>query len=357
VERLGLSEIQADAILDLRLYRLAKLEIEAIRTELAEKRAEAARLEALLGDEGARWKLIRAELLEVKTDFGDRRRSKISGTTKEPEYDAEAFIVDEDAVVLLSAQGWVKRQGRVTDVSSTRVRDGDRVQDVVAGSTRSSVAFFSNLGSCYVCRLVDVPPTTGYGNPVQTLFKLADGERIVRMLGFDPRVLDVPEATEDAEEPEPPLAIAISRGGMATRFSLRAHRDPSTRSGRKYMRLGKGGEVVEVAVSDGQSKVAVATVKSYVLLTTDDEIPVLGGPGKGVKLIRLGEEDRVLGARVMTDSSEPLVVKTAKGKTAEITVWRKVTGRGGKGTALFKSVKLLEAIPLEPTVPELGSTS
>ncbi len=354
MKRFELTEMQVDAILELRLYRLAKLEILVIREELEKKRAEAARIEKLLESTPARWKLVRAELIELKNDYDDRRQTKVSGATSEPEYDAEAFIVEEDQVVLFSQQGWIKRQGRVTDITATRVRDGDAVQDVTAGSTRASVAFFSNFGSCYVCRIVDVPATTGYGNPIQTMFKLGDGERIVKMLGFDARLLDVPEATEGAAEPEPPFVLAVSRQGMVTRFSLRQHRDPSTRSGRRFMRLNKGDEVLMVDLSDGEKKLACATVKGHAMLTTDDEVPVLSGPGKGVKLIKLAKGDEVMGARVMGDSHAPLIVENEKGKRFEITVWRTVTARGGKGQALFKRGHLVREVSPEPVVPELN---
>ncbi len=352
--RFELSEAQVDAILELKLYRLAKLEILLLREELAEKQKEAERIEALLESRPARWKLIRAELLELKTDFDDRRRTKISGVTKEPEYDAEAFIVDEDQVVLLTQQGWIKRQGRVTDLGATRVREGDAILDVTAGSTRASVALFSSLGTCYVTRIVDVPSTTGYGNPVQAVFKLADGERIVRMVGFDPRVLDVPAPTEGAEAPEAPWAVAVTKGGMTTRFSLRGHRDPSTRSGRRFMRLGDGDEVLLVDVSDGQEKVAAVTEKGHVLLCEAEEIPVLGGAGKGVKLIKLGAGDQVLAARALRDMSTTLVVeKEDSAATFEITIRRGMTARGGKGQPLFKRGRLARALPAVPAIPEL----
>jgi len=354
MERFELTAEQVDAILELKLYRLAKLEILLLREEHEEKSAEAARLEQLLADRPARWKLIRAELLELKTDFDDRRRTKISGATREPEYDAEAFIVDEDAIVILTQHGWVKRQGRVTDLAATRVRDGDMVMDCVAGSTRESVAFFSNLGSCYVSRIDDVPATTGYGNPVHSMFKLADGERIIKMMGFDPRLLEVPEPTEGAEEPEPPYAIAASKKGMTTRFSLRAHRDPSTRSGRKYMRLGKGDEVVMVDLSDGEEKIAVATLKGRALLCTGDEVPILSSAGKGVKLIKLEAGDHVLAVKAMRDMASSLVLEKEKSDTTyEITIRRTVTSRGGKGQQLFKRGKLAREVRELPELPEL----
>ena len=104
MRRFDLDEIQVDAILELKLYKLAKLELLLIRKELEEKRKEQKRIEQLLSSPAARWKLIRAELLELKDNYRDARRTRVVSEVDEPEYSAEAFILDEDAVVLLSAQ-------------------------------------------------------------------------------------------------------------------------------------------------------------------------------------------------------------------------------------------------------------
>src|SRR5699024_5216813 len=117
----------------------------------------------------------------------------------------------------------------------------------------------SNLGSVYVTRIVDIPATSGYGNPIQTLFKLADGERMIAMMGMDPRFLSVPPSTEGVSEPEPPFAIAVTRGGMAIRFSLRNHREPSTRNGRRYFRLQGQDEVLYLALCGQRDDVACVT--------------------------------------------------------------------------------------------------
>jgi DNA gyrase subunit A len=354
MKRFGLDAEQVDAILELRLYRLAQLEINLIREELAEKQREQKRLAALLKSVDARWKLIRAELLELKTTCADRRRSRIGGAGDEPAYDAEAFIVDEDAMVVLTQQGWIKRQREVKDVNATRTRDGDAVLEVVAGSTRASVAFFSNRGTCYVARIVDVPATTGYGEPVSKLFKLDDGERILSMLTFDPRFREVPEETEGAE-PEPPYAVVVTKGGMTSRFSLRAHREPSTRAGRKFVRLGdavKGGdEVVLVAPIDDEQHIAVATVKGHALVVDQAEIPLLSGPGKGVMLVKLHEGDTVLGAQVLSGSHDSLVVEKEGGTRFELTI-RKYRGtRAGYGAELFKRGTLERVVLPEITLP------
>jgi DNA gyrase subunit A len=352
IKRFELSELQTDAILDLRLYKLAKLEILVIREELEAKRKEARRIERLLASDVERWKLIRAELHELKTQYADPRRTRILGRVDEPEFAAEDFIVEEDVMVVLTHQGWVKRQQRVRDVTSTRVRDGDIVVEVAAGSTRSSVAFFSNFGACYVTRIVDIPQTTGYGSPVQTLFKMADGERIVAMIGMDPRFLEVPPASEGAEEPEPPHAIAVTRLGMSLRFSLRPHREPSTRSGRKYARPKKGDEVLYVGVVEEGEAIACATRGGRALICESEEVSLLGGAGKGVMLIKLQKGDEVVGAKVLMDEHDRLVVRREGGNDYAIGYGKyEIVSRAGKGFQLFKRGKVEGKVWQEPTLP------
>jgi len=203
MDRFKLSEEQVEAILELKLYRLAKLEILVIMEELEQKRKEAKALETLLKSEAKRWDLVKGELVELKARYNDKRRAKIAGAAEEQEYSAEDFIVAEDATILLSAQGWLKRQREVKDIAATRVREGDSILAATAGSTKATVAFFSNLGACYVMRIHDVPATTGYGDPVQKFFKMEDGERIVGMMSFDPRVLNVPPLPEGEDKGEP----------------------------------------------------------------------------------------------------------------------------------------------------------
>ena len=355
-KRFGLDPEQVEAILELKLYRLARLEIRVLREELGEKRKEARRLEQLVKSEPARWKLLREELSEIKATYATRRLTALVGASEEPEYDPEAFIVEEDAVVLLSRQGWVKRQREVKDVTTTRLREGDELLAVVAGSTRACVAFFSNFGTCFVCRIVDVPASTGYGVPVQTLFKLDDGERIIEMLTFDPRILEVPAPTEGATEPEPPLAVAVTRSGLSMRFSLRAHREPSTRAGRRYLRLREGDEAILVAPILGEEHLACATVQGRALLCRVDEVALLSGPGLGVLLIKVQEGDRVLGAALLSPQGV-LVVEHESGKRFEIGVGRyEVVSRGGKGHPLFKRGTLRRVVEPGPVLRGLPAS-
>jgi DNA gyrase subunit A len=354
LKRFSLDEEQVDAILELKLYRLAQLEIEIIRKELKDKRRESERLRALLGSEKARWKLIRAELLEIKSEYADPRRTVINAEVHEPVYDAEAFIIDEDAYVLLTQQGWIKRQRELKDVEATRVREGDRALDVAVGSTKSSVVFFSNQGSCYACRIADITPSTGYGDPVQKLFKLTDGERIVRMFGFDPRMLSVPPPSDGAAEPEEPFAVAVTKSGMSLRFSLRAHRDPSTRSGRKYARLDEGDEVIYVGMCGLEAKVACASAAGRALICEAEEIALLAGPGKGVHLVKLDADDYLVGARVLVNPDDALVVERESGSELSISLRKhELAARATRGFTLFKRGALKRSLVPPPALPQL----
>src|SRR5438445_10904779 len=138
-------------------------------------------------------------------------------------------MADEDAQVVLTRDGWIKRVRELKDPSQTRVREGDEVAYVLGGSLKSNLVVFSNFGTAYVTRFNDVPPSTGYGDPVQKLFKFDDNERVVGALSLDPR-LDRPEQM-----------IAISRKGYGLRFELAAHNELSTRAGRRFARP-RGGE-------------------------------------------------------------------------------------------------------------------
>jgi DNA gyrase subunit A len=309
-------------------------------------------VQKLLKSPAARWKLVRAELQELASSYADPRRTRISAKLDEPEFDAEAFIVDEDAMVVVTEQGWVKRQQRVKDVASTRVRKGDRVLAVLGGSTKSTVAFFSSHGVCYVSRIVDIAATTGHGTPLQTMFKMADGERIVGAMGFDPRFLDVPPVDEGSEEPEEPYAMAVTRGGLALRFSLRAHREPSTRSGRKFTRPKQGDEVIYVAPVFAEDCVACVTKQRRALICEADDVSLLAGAGRGVMLIKLAKDDEVLAARVLSYEDDVLIAQREGGSEYRITLRKyEVVSRGGKGFQLFTRGAVEGEAYQEPEIP------
>ncbi len=352
IKRFGLDAEQTDAILELKIYRLARLEILIIRKELEEKRRRIRNINALLKDEAGRWGVVRVELEEIQKKYGDRRRTTIASDADESEYTAEDFIVDEDNVVLVSRDGWVKRQKEVKDVSATRVREGDSILAALAGSTRASVVFFSNFGVAYSARIADLPASTGYGEPIQRFFKLKDGERIVSALSLDPRAVgDVAPRKEGAV---PPVhAVAVTSDGYSLRFSLEPFVDPSTRAGRRYARVVEGAEVVGVSRVTGRETVIAATRDARALLCAVDEVNFLSGPGRGVILIKLDEEDRVMGFIASTGDRDLLTVETSRGAEQTISTAKyEVTGRGGKGRELLQRGQFTRILWRVPDAPE-----
>jgi DNA gyrase subunit A len=346
MKRFALDAAQTDAILELKLYRLARLEILVIQNELKEKRTRTRQIAALLKDDAARWTLVREELEEIQKTYGDKRRTAIE-QADETEYAAEAFIVDEDNVVIVSRDGWVKRQKDVKDLATTRLREGDSVLAAMAGSTRSTVVFLTNFGVAYTARIVDVPASTGYGEPVQSLFKFKDNERVVAAFSLDPRAIgDIGRASSDddpppadAEVPVPPVhGLAVTSDGYSLRFSLANVAEPSTRAGRRYARPADGAEVVGVSVVTGDETVIAVTRDARAMLCPAKDVNFLAGPGKGVILIKLvGEDDRVLGFVASTGDRDLLTVETSRGAEQTVSTAKyDVTGRGGKGRELLQ---------------------
>ena len=356
MKHFDLDQIQADAVLEIRLYQLARLEIEKIRAEMAEKKKRLKEIEALLAKPKERWKLIRTDLLRIDEKFGDKRRTSFAGSGDELEYDPEAYVVHEDATVVLSRDGWLRRVRELKDPSATRLREGDALAAVLPGSTRDRLVLFSSKGTVYVLRVADVPATTGYGEPVQSLLKFGDGERVVVA-----RLLREPDkgAAASSNDPQPALpgivelteevltVLVATAGG----YGFRATPDltETTRAGRKIARVGDGDEIVSVDAVSGPVAI-VATARGKMVRFAVDEVPELAGPGRGVILMKPDskEDDRIVGALALGKKDEFLAV-TGEGNERKIGVGEVPLGkRAQKGQKVVKrggvaAIKRIEA--------------
>ena len=356
-----LDELQTDAILELKLYRLAKLEINLVTDELRAKKKRAREIKKLLKDDAAdtansgRWGIVRQEIQEVAAQHGKiaegKRRTKIESAGDEPEFSAEDFIVAEDCHVLVTADGWVKRQREIKEPGKSRIREGDRVLACVAGSTRSTLGFFSSLGTCYTARFIDVPASTGYGEPIQKLFKLKDGETIVGAMSFDPRNFEhgTDEFVENPKKPEEcpwTHGLAATTDGYALRFGLGGFVEPSTRAGRRFGRPAKGQSVVGFAPVNGDETVLAVSTDCRAMVCRVDAVNYLSGPGKGVQLIKLGPLDKLLGFKPSTGDRDLLNVETNRGAKKTISTAKyRTTARGGRGTEIQKNGKIARIVP------------
>ncbi|MET0153795.1 MAG: DNA topoisomerase IV subunit A [Candidatus Binatia bacterium] len=329
---------QVDAILEIRLYQLARLEISKIQKERREKRERLAEIEDLLKRPKRRWAIIRDELLQAKTDYADKRRTAIA-RGEELSYDPEAYVVHEETTVVVSRDGWVKRVRELKDPASTRLREGDALFQVLVASTRDRIAFFTSFGGLYVLAVNDVPATTGYGEPIQSLVKLADNERLTAVF-----VVRGETRPDDAARAQGELFTATAKPGesylLATAggFGFRFIPDlgETTRAGRKIARTSEGDAVVSVSAVRGR-QVVCAAAQGKMLRFALDEVPELSGPGKGVYLMRPGaDDDRIVGALAPAKGAT-LIVVTGEGGERKLAVDDVPAGRrAGKGLKVVK---------------------
>lgn len=339
-----LDEVQTYAILELQLYRISKLEIDDIREELAAKEKEARRIRGILKSEAKLWNVVKSELQELSKEFADRRRTGIGSSDEIAEFSADTYIVKENTNVVVTREGWIKRVGRLAKVESTRVRDGDSVLEVCPGSTVDNVVFFSSEGVAYTLSIDQVLPSAGYGEPLAKHVRMADGASIVAALSTDARFTPADEMEEDASTP--PHLLVATAAGQVMRVSLSTFRPTSTKVGRKFCRLRKGDRVVHVELIRDHETIFLASRDARIIHFSLDEVPVLSGPGIGVKGIKMAKDDSVLGARLLSRPSDTLRVINNNGTTLSFGQMKyNVTSRAGKGVKTSQRNTFAEILP------------
>ena len=210
--------------------------------------------------------------------------------------------------------------------------------------------FFTNFGAAYTTKITDVPASTGYGEPIQSLFKFKDGEKVVGALSLDPRAIGV-ITSKNPETPPPVHALAVTSDGYSLRFSLEPLRraEHARRPAVRARRRGRRGRRRR-ARSPATRSIIAATRQARAMLCKVDEVNFLGGPGRGVILIKLQkEDDRLLGFIASTGDRDLMTVETTRGAEQTISTAKyEVTGRGGKGR------ELLAARPVHARRPAPG---
>lgn len=353
-----LDEVQAEAILETRLYQLARLEVEKIKSEQAEKEKRAKEIRTLLSNEKKRWTIIRDELQELGKRYGDRRRTALRAG-EELTYDPEAYIVHEEATVVLSRDGWIKRVRELKDPTSTRLREGDAIQVVLNGTTRDRIALFSTKGVLYVIKIYDVPASTGYGEPIQTLLNFQDGERVVTatLVTGEEAASPGKASPQDDEDgqgelfnaakekgageaavAEGPAYLLATAEGMGFRF--RPNVEETTRNGRKVARLADNDEVISVEpVFSG--RVVCVSAEGRMLAFPTEDVAELTGAGRGVILMRLDNNDRLIGA-ITPPPGKGVTVTNSDSNDRTVSLKEIPLGqRAGKGERVIKRMTLV----------------
>ena len=348
-EAFELSEKQARAILDMRLARLTGLEKEKLDTELSQIRARIAELERILGDRGVRMDIIKDELREVALKYGDDRRSEIRGSVSS--FDVEDLIADEEVVITMSRQGYVKRipidtyraqrrGGRGLRGMGTKAEDW--VEHLFVASTHQYLMAFTDQGRCHWVKVWGIPHGTrqAKGKPIVNFLDLAPGEKVAS-------VVPVREFSEDR------FLLFCTKNGVVKKTPLSAYGNVRA-VGIYAIKFREGDELIDVRITDGSNEVLLATRMGKAIRFHESDVRPMGRITEGVHGIRLGEGDEVVGMVVVRRPDATLLVATERGmgKRSEISGYR-FQHRGGQGVI---NLKLSDAADSVVTVKSVVET-
>jgi DNA gyrase subunit A len=327
----GLTEVQAKAILDMRLQRLTGLEREKIITEYEETLKEIERLKAILGSEDLQREIIKAELLEVKEKYGDVRRTEISYA--DTEISIEDMITEEEMVITISHTGYIKRHALSAYRSQRRggkgltgmqTREEDYVERLYIGSTHDYMLFFTNRGRLYWLKIYQIPEVgrTARGKAIVNLLALAEGEHVSTAIP----VRDFSEGL---------YLVQFTRKGMVKKTPLGDYSNPRS-TGIIALTLREGDELIAVRMTDGTQDLIMGTRNGLAIRFNEEDVRSMGRTAAGVIGIRLREGDEVVSAEVAQDKTALLTVtERGMGKRTRIEDYP-VRGRGGKGVISIK---------------------
>ena len=356
----GLDDVQADAILQLRLYRIAKLEVDKIQAEYDAKRKEVRHIEGILASDAKIWALVSDELKHVIDGMDDPRRSQFGGVKLEDAYTPEAYILEEDFYVILTRSGMFKRQKTLTDVSSVRVRENDSVSFVLKGSTRSPLMLFSSKGRVYTTLLGNVPASTGHGTPMATMFKFEDGETIIGAFLADEVTLKhnapttKPQSLFDLVPPadDPLCIVAATHSAQLIRLPLDPFTKLSTASGRIYARLNEGDAVFSVSLARSSGFISLLASNTRANVFPLEDLDILKAAGKGYRGLTLDPGTQLVGCAVVYSPEDGVQAKLSDGHEITVSYKRFLDGkRGSKGRLILRRGCVAEILP--PTIPQL----
>ncbi len=328
---------QTKAILEMQLYKLVGLEIERILKEKAEKTKQKKEIEFVLGSQKKIWALIRKELLEIKESYGDKRRSQIRAA-EEIEFSQEDFIVHEDVTVILSKMGWIRRAKTIGE--NLRFKEGDDLLALFPANTRDNIAIFTSAGKAYVIKAYDLPAGSGFGEPVQHLFKFGDGERPVSAMNISAVFSKDAEGPKKQDETQKVVAaLSISSKGVGFLFDLAPFNAPTTRAGRKFAGVKDGDGIMGVGVVDAPNVLFLTTEGKAVVIPVK-QIPMLSGAGKGVKLVNVKDGEVALFRPVAKNEQVRVIDEKGKERLIDLKEYG-VMNRGAVGLKAVKAVRFV----------------
>lgn len=341
MERFSLSEVQAQAILDMRLARLQGLEREKIESEYAELMKKIDWFNKILSDESVLMGVIREELIEIRDKFGDERRTDI--VPAEGEIDEEKLIEEKQVAVTLTHLGYVKRMSMDNyktqrrggkGITGLTTRENDFVKDLIITSTHDNLLFFTNTGKVYKIKAYEIPEgkRTARGTPVVNFLNLMQHERVTA-------VMPVKEFSNER------YLVAVTRNGIIKKTSLEQF-DKNRKNGLMAIKLKEGDELIDVKQTTGSNKIIIVTRYGKAICFNEADVREMGRMAGGVKSIQLDENDEVV-SMALAEKNEELLVVTSEGYGKRTPVKNyPVQKRGGKGILTYDKNKFEKTGPL-----------
>lgn len=333
--RFGLSEIQAQAILDMRLARLQGLEREKIEAEYEDLQKKIAYYKSLLADEHLLMGVIKDELLEIKAKWGDPRRTKI--VADQADLSDEALINEEDVAITLTHFGYVKRVPADTYKAQRRggkgivgltTRESDFVRDLIITSTHDYLMFFTDLGRVYKIKAYEIPEAsrTAKGTPVINFLNLNSEERVTAIIPI-------------REFPADECLVMVTKQGTIKKTPL-SEFDTNRKTGLIAINLREDDKLIAVAQASGNENVLVVTRQGKAIAFSEHDVRPMGRNAGGVRAILLDKDDEVVSMELDIDQSRKMLVITENGfgKRTPLEEYR-LQSRGGKGVATYDKTK------------------
>ena len=332
MERFGLSEIQAKAILDMQLRTLQGLQREKIEQEYEDLQKFIKRCREILGSEKLVYDLIKEDLLDIKKKYGDERRTTFMAA--EGEFVAEDLIKDEDVVVTMSHYGYIKRMTVDTyraqkrggrGITGMQTKQDDFVEQMFIASTHNTIMFFTNKGKVYRLKCYDVPEAS----------RIAKGTAIVNLLQLDgdERVTAIIPVQVFSEGQ---FLIMATKQGTIKKTSLMEYNN-NRKTGLQAIALKDDDELIDVRLTDGERNIVMVTREGMSITFSESDVRAMGRVSQGVRGIRLDEGDYVVGMEPIYDQTQCLLTITENGfgKRTELSEYR-VQSRDGKGVITYK---------------------
>lgn len=334
MENFGLSDIQAQAILDMRLARLQGLEREKIENEYNELMKKIAYYKSLLADEVLLMGVIKDELTEIRDKYGDERRTQI--VRDEGEFDEEDLVEEENVTITFTHLGYIKRVPADTykaqkrggkGITGVTTRDNDFVKDLVMTSTHDNLMFFTNTGKAHKIKAYEIPEATrtARGTPAINFLNLLQRERITA-------VIPVKEFSEDK------YLIAITKNGLIKKTALNEF-DTKRTTGLIAINLKDEDELIAIKQSTGSNNIIIVTKKGKCISFSEKDVRPMGRIASGVRAIKLDKDDEVVSMELVEPKQQLMVVtENGFGKRTPVEEY-KIQVRGGKGLLTYDKAK------------------